>query len=224
MDGISLAANIIAVVDLTTKVIERLNDFRNSINGIPRMLQAISNELPALNLVLSKIQKAIDDGRIAEDSRDALNPLMLDFKEHIQAILDIIEKIRPKDNSRMARNLKAVGSFRYDGQIQYHESVIRKYAQTLSLERIVSGPEKDVAGMYIEANQHHRRQTLIFPSFTTPFSTNFCVSTQARSRLHRTAITCRPISPKTTSIETCTCWRSRHGVYASNIPTVLDTY
>jgi hypothetical protein len=147
MEGLSLAANIIAVVDLTAKVIERLNDFRNSINGIPRTLQTISNELPALNLVLGKIRRASDEGRIPEDSRDALKPLMTDFAEHIQAILDIIEKMRPKDNSRMARNLKAVGSFRYDGQIQYHESVIRKYAQTLSLERIVSGPEKDIAGM-----------------------------------------------------------------------------
>jgi hypothetical protein len=149
MEGLSLAANIIAVVDLTAKVIERLNDFRNSINGIPRTLQALSNELPALNLVLGKIRRASDEGRIPEDSRDALKPLMTDFAEHIQAILDIIEKMRPKDNSRMARNLKAVGSFRYDGQIQYHESVIRKYAQTLSLERIVSGPEKDIAGMLL---------------------------------------------------------------------------
>jgi hypothetical protein len=149
MEGLSLAANIIAVVDLTAKVIERLNDFRNSINGIPRTLQALSNELPALNLVLGKICRASDEGRIPEDSRDALKPLMTDFAEHIQAILDIIEKMRPKDNSRMARNLKAVGSFRYDGQIQYHESVIRKYAQTLSLERIVSGPEKDIAGMLL---------------------------------------------------------------------------
>lgn len=145
-EALSLAANIIAVVHITTEVIQRLNDFRSTINGIPRALQAIANELPALNLTLNKINEAIEDGRIPEDSQNALQPLITDFGKQIEAISDIIEKMRPKDTSRMTRNLKAVTSFRYDGQIKYHESVIRGYASTLQLERIVSGPTKDLDG------------------------------------------------------------------------------
>jgi hypothetical protein len=149
MEALSLAANIISVVHVTSEVIDRLNDFKNTIDGLPRALQAISNELPTLRLTLKKVSEAIEEGRVAEDSQDALQHLIADFEEHICAIADIVDKMRPKDPSRMARNLKAVTSFRYDSQIKYHESVIRGYASTLSLERIVSGSGKDLAGKYI---------------------------------------------------------------------------
>jgi hypothetical protein len=147
MEALSLAANIISVVHVTSEIIDRLNDFKNTVDGIPRTLQAISNELPTLKLTLKKVAEAIEDGRVTEDSEEALRPLLADFEEQIRAIGDIVEKMRPKDPSRIARNFKAVTSFRYDDQIKYHESVIRGYASTLSLERVVSGPGKDLAGM-----------------------------------------------------------------------------
>lgn len=145
-EAFALASNIISVIHITTEVINRLNDFKNTVDGVPRALRAISNELPTLRLALKKIQGALDDGRIPEDSREALEPLLTDFKKQIRAISGIIDKMRPEDLSRMARNLKAVKSFRYDDQIKYHESVIRGYSSTLSLERMLSGPGKDLAG------------------------------------------------------------------------------
>ncbi|KAH7401149.1 hypothetical protein DE146DRAFT_496044 [Phaeosphaeria sp. MPI-PUGE-AT-0046c] len=161
-EALSLAANIIAVIHVTTEVIQRLNDFRNTVNGIPRVLQAIANELPTLTLSLNKINEAIEDGRVPEDSQNALQPLITDFEKQIQAMLDIIKKMQPKDTTRMKRNLKAVASFRYDGQIKYHESVIRGYASTLQLERIVSGPAKDVDAL----------QCPLVPTFVCPFGPN----------------------------------------------------
>jgi hypothetical protein len=147
MEAFSLAVNIVTVIHITTEVINRLNEFRDSVEGIPRTLQAISNELPTLRLVLKRISEAIEDGRVAEDSQEALKPLIKDFEDQMNAIVEIIDKIRPKDSSRMTRNLKAVTSFRYDDQIKRHEKVIRGYSSTLSLERVVSGPAKDLAGM-----------------------------------------------------------------------------
>jgi hypothetical protein len=149
MEALSLAANIISVVHVTSEIIERLNDFRNTIDGLPRALQAISNELPTLKLTLKKVSEAIEDGRVTEDSQEALKPLIADFEFQIRSIAEIVEKMKPRDPSRMTRNLKAVTSFRYDGRIKYHEGVIRGYASTLSLERVVSGPGKDLAGMHL---------------------------------------------------------------------------
>jgi hypothetical protein len=148
MEVFSLAVNIITVIHITTEVVNRLNEFRASADGIPKTLRAISNELPTLRLALQKIAEGIEDGRIPEDSQEALQPLIKDFEEQIRAILDIIDKIRPKDSSRMARNFKAVTSFRYDDEIKYREKVIRGYSSTLSLERVVSGPTKDLSGMF----------------------------------------------------------------------------
>jgi hypothetical protein len=147
METLSLVANILAVLHITTEVIARINEFRDTVDGVPKALQALGNELPTLSLVLKKIHEATLDGRIPEDSAEALEPLIKNFEEQIQAVLEIVRKMRPKDNSRMARNIKAVTSFKYDSDIKYHESVIRGYASTLSLERVVSGPGKDLAGM-----------------------------------------------------------------------------
>jgi hypothetical protein len=141
MEALSLAANIISVVHVTSEVIDRLHDFKTTLDGLPRTLQAIST--------LKKVSEAIDDGRVTEDSQEALRPLIADFEEQIRSLAEIVEKMRPKEEGRMARNFKAVKSFKYDGQIKYHESVIRGYAATLSLERIVSGPGKDLAGTQI---------------------------------------------------------------------------
>jgi hypothetical protein len=186
MEALSLAANIIAVVHITTEVIDRLRDFKNTVDGVPRALQAISNELPTLKLALNKIHEAIEEGRVPEDSQEALKPLITDFQEQIRAIIDIIDKLRPKDPSRMTRNLKAVASFRYDGQIKYHESVIRGYASTLSLERVVTGPGKDLAGMEppFDALKLESARLLTFCSPATSSGTNVCVSVWSKSRLH----------------------------------------
>jgi hypothetical protein len=149
MEALSLAANILSIIHIATEVIARINEFKNTIDGVPKTLQALANELPTLSLVLKKIHAATLEGRIPEDSAEALEPLIKNFGEQIQAVLGIIEKMRPRDSSRMARNIKAMTSFKYDGEIKYHESVIRGYASTLSLERVVSGPGKDLAGMFL---------------------------------------------------------------------------
>jgi hypothetical protein len=146
MEAFALATNIASVAHITVEVLQRLNDFKNTVNGVPRALQALSNELPTLKHVLDKMRQAVEDGSVPEDSIEALNPLIADFEEQIRALLAIINKMQPKDPSRIARNLKAVTSFRYDADIKYRESVIRGYASTLSLERIISGPGKDLAG------------------------------------------------------------------------------
>jgi len=158
-EAFGLAANILSIVHITTELINRLNDFKKTVDGLPRALQAISNELPALKLALKRVNEAGEDGHIAEDSKVALEPLLKDMEAQISALLAIIEKVRPKDPSRLARNLKAVTSFQYDEKIKYHESVIRGYISTLSLERIVSGPGKDLTG---ESTLHMHTSVWLF--------------------------------------------------------------
>jgi hypothetical protein len=146
MEAFALATNIASVAHITVEVLQRLNDFKATVNGVPRALQALSNELPTLKHILDTLRQAVENGSVPEDSVEALDPLMKDFEEQIRAVLAIIDKMQPGNSTRMARNFKAVTSFRYDADIKYRETVIRGYASTLSLERIVSGPGKDLAG------------------------------------------------------------------------------
>ncbi|KAH7340049.1 hypothetical protein BKA66DRAFT_577234 [Pyrenochaeta sp. MPI-SDFR-AT-0127] len=142
-----LAANILSVVHITAEVIERLNDFRTQAGGLPKALQAFSNELPALRVCIKRIESAERDGLLPNDSREALKPLMQDCEKQIEALINIINKVQTKGTSDVIRNVKAVASFRYDSEIQYRRTVIREYISTLTSERVISGPSIPVAAL-----------------------------------------------------------------------------
>jgi hypothetical protein len=101
-----------------------------------------------LKLTLSKVRQADEAGCIPDDSKAALKPLLTGLEAEISAIAEIIENMRPRNSSTLARNFKAIKSLRYDDDIKHHEQVIRGYVSTLSLERIVSGPGKDLASRW----------------------------------------------------------------------------
>lgn len=84
MEAFSLAANILSVIHITTEVLERLNEFKDQAAGLPKALQAFSNELPALRVCLERIETAEKDGALPEDSRDALKPLIEDCQSRLQ--------------------------------------------------------------------------------------------------------------------------------------------
>jgi hypothetical protein len=134
MEAFGVAANIISIIHITTEVVKRLNDFRSTVEGLPRALKSLSVELPTLIHTLKRIRQAIDDGWVDEDSQEALEPLVRDLEQQIQALSDIILKMRPKVDSNAARNFKAVTSFRYDSEVKHIEGVIRGYVAILTLE------------------------------------------------------------------------------------------
>jgi hypothetical protein len=80
-------------------------------------------------------------------TRKRLSPLVRDFDQQIQALSDIILKMRPKVDSNAARNLKAVTSFRYDSEVKHIEAVMRGYVATLTLESAITSNSKGPVGM-----------------------------------------------------------------------------
>jgi hypothetical protein len=146
MEAFGVAANIISIIHITTEVVKRLNDFKATVAGLPKALSSLSVELPTLIYSLKRIRQAIEDGRVSEESQEALEPLIKDFEFQIQALSDIIVKMRPRVNSNTARNLKAVTSFRYDSEVKHIESVIRGYVSTLTLESTIAADSRGTAG------------------------------------------------------------------------------
>lgn len=180
MEAFGVAANIISIIHITTEVVKRLNDFRATTEGLPRALKSLSVELPTLINSLRRIRQAIDDGRVSEESQEALEPLIKDFELQIQALSDIILKMRPRVNSNASRNLKAVTSFRYDSEVKHIEGVIRGYVSTLTLESAIAADNRGGAGMFAspmtECGLHQSNnqqlavsQPLPTPRFICPF-------------------------------------------------------
>jgi predicted transcriptional regulator len=146
MEAFGVAANIISIIHITTEVVQRLNDFKATVEGLPRALKSLSVELPTLINSLRRIRQAIEDGRVSQESQEALEPLIKDFEFQIQSLSDIILKMRPTVNSNTARNLKAVTSFRYDSEVKQIESVIRNYVSTLTLESTIAADSRGTTG------------------------------------------------------------------------------
>ncbi|KAF2133627.1 TPR-like protein [Dothidotthia symphoricarpi CBS 119687] len=145
LTAFGLAANILAVVQITAELLTRINEFRSTAEGLPRGFQSLQKELPILTLSLKRIDLAIKDGLVPDDSTEALNPIIEDCKEQIKALKDIIDKVLPKKNATtVARVTKAVTSFRYDGEVKHREEVIRGYVAMLTLERVVSSSSRDL--------------------------------------------------------------------------------
>jgi hypothetical protein len=46
MEAFGIAANIISIVHITTEVVKRLNDFKSTVEGLPRALKSLGVELP----------------------------------------------------------------------------------------------------------------------------------------------------------------------------------
>jgi hypothetical protein len=147
MEAFAAAVNIITIIHITTDVIKRLNDFRETVEGLPKALQPLSLELPALNDCLKCINQAMDDGSISEDSQEILKPLIRDFQRQMRALMVIMDKMRPKDSSSTSRNWKALTSFQYDSEVEHIEGIIRRYASTLTLVSAARSSDKGVVGM-----------------------------------------------------------------------------
>lgn len=180
MEAFGVAANIISIIHITTEVVKRLNDFKATTEGLPRTLKSLSVELPTLINSLKRIRQAIDDGRVSEESQEALEPLIKDFELQIQALSDIILKMRPRVDSNAARSLKAVTSFRYDSEVKHIEGVIRGYVSTLTLESAIAADNRGSAGMLAfpmiecglgqsNSQQLAVSQPLPMPRFICPF-------------------------------------------------------
>ncbi|KFZ16434.1 hypothetical protein V501_02227 [Pseudogymnoascus sp. VKM F-4519 (FW-2642)] len=67
-----IVANIVQLVDFSTKVLGRLNDFQSSLGEIPKAFRYIKAELPVLQESLKTTKDKIDHGAI-EDSRASIN-------------------------------------------------------------------------------------------------------------------------------------------------------
>lgn len=65
MDGLSVCANIIAVIQITAETIALCYDFRAALNQSPWSLTIILDQLKGLRTVLERLERLADDKRTA---------------------------------------------------------------------------------------------------------------------------------------------------------------
>jgi hypothetical protein len=90
---ISVVANIIQLVDFSSKVLHRLDEFRSSLGEIPKSFRHFSAELPVLKVTLQQIREAIEAGLVRDETEKALILAIEGYKEQIQLLDTLLTKI-----------------------------------------------------------------------------------------------------------------------------------
>jgi N-terminal domain on NACHT_NTPase and P-loop NTPases len=154
---VAIVSSIVQLVDFSSKVIARLNEFQSSHKDTPKSFQQIKTELPLLLDTLDKTKEAIDEGLVKQETVRVLLPVIGGCREQVDSLDAILMKILPaKSDSRAKRSLKAVSSSLFqDDKVNRISSSLQKYVQVLTFYyAAASSTLKPMTGMlhYIKAD------------------------------------------------------------------------
>lgn len=137
--AVSIVASIVQLVDFSTRVLKRLEEYRSTSLEIPEAFRHIKAKLPVLLDALRQINVAIDAGSLSDESKKALCPAVKGCGLEIKALAEVIETLAPKTSDSWAtKSKKGLRSIRYDAKIQQRTAVIQEYIQMLTWHVIAS--------------------------------------------------------------------------------------
>jgi hypothetical protein len=99
---VGIVANIVQLVDFSSKVLSRLKEFQSSIDEVPNSFRNVKVELPLLLDTLTHINKDISAGLIADDIQKSLLPVIEACQTQIESLDVVLVKTLPTPgDSRM---------------------------------------------------------------------------------------------------------------------------
>jgi hypothetical protein len=73
---VGVVANIVQLIDFSTKVVHRLDEFTSHAGDVPKCFRHVKTELPLLNITLQQMQTAIDTYSVTDGTRKTLLPVI----------------------------------------------------------------------------------------------------------------------------------------------------
>ena len=130
---IGVVASIVQLVDFSSRVFHRLDEFQSSLGEIPKSFRYIKAELPLLQDTLQQIKEAIDTGSVRDETKRALIPVIEGCREQMESLDVILTKTIPIPNdSRLKRGSKAMSSLLRDAKVESITKILRAYIGTLT--------------------------------------------------------------------------------------------
>src|SRR5947207_3423164 len=130
--AIGVAASIVQLLDVGGRVLGRLVEYHSNFADMPKAFHNVKTELPLLLHTLEQTKKAISEGRIGEQTKAVLDPVVADCKEQVGQLDQILEQILPTRDSRRERTWKAFQSLARQSEIERVATNIRCHVQTLT--------------------------------------------------------------------------------------------
>ncbi|KAH7118875.1 hypothetical protein B0J11DRAFT_582674 [Dendryphion nanum] len=130
---VGVVASIVQLVDFSTRVARRIEEFHSHTGEIPKSFQSIKAELPLLSNTLQQLKDAIDAGMVADGTKQALLPVIEGCREQVTQLDAILAKTLPEVNdSWRERSKKAIKSLNKDAKVESIAKILRNYIGILT--------------------------------------------------------------------------------------------
>jgi hypothetical protein len=129
--ALQIAASILQVIDIGTRVVKRLHEYHQKSNGLPESFKHINKRLPLFLDALRQTSAAIE--YMSDATRKAFVPAVEECLAQIQKLEVRVNEVLPKPNdSGRTRSWKAIISVKNDNEIKQVDRVIRDYMELLA--------------------------------------------------------------------------------------------
>jgi hypothetical protein len=130
---VSVIASIVQLVDFSTRVVSRLDEFYSVAKEVPKSFRHIKTELPLLATTLAQLKDAIDTTSVTDGSKKALVSVIAGCNEQVAQLEVILEKTLPEANdSLLMKSKKAIVSLRDDSRVESITKTLRNYVGILT--------------------------------------------------------------------------------------------
>jgi hypothetical protein len=171
--AIGLAASIVQLVDYAQKLLARLNDFKSSVDDIPKSFRAVRTQLPVLIGALDKIRKQADHGLTIDDDLQALLEACLG---EVKALKNTFDDIMPAAKaSGWQRRFLALRSLGHDASVKKRLAILDSHIQKLILHQTTIGIEIShslLVDRVASTLEDESSRSTLPPIFHVPFARN----------------------------------------------------
>jgi hypothetical protein len=130
---VAVVASIVQLVDFTTRVVRRLDDFHSIAGEMPKSFRQVKTELPLLGTTLQQIKEAIDADLVADGSKSTLLPVVAGCQEQVAQLDAILARTLPEiTDSWRKRGKKALVSLHHDAKVESITKILRNYIGILT--------------------------------------------------------------------------------------------
>jgi hypothetical protein len=130
---VAVVASIVQLVDFSTRVVFRLDEFCSVAKEVPKSFRHVKTELPLLATTLAQLKEAINSTSVADGSTKALVPVIAGCNEQVAQLDAILKKTLPEANDSLRiKGKKTIVSLHYDPKVESITKTLRNYVRILT--------------------------------------------------------------------------------------------
>jgi hypothetical protein len=131
--AVAVVASIVQLVDFSTRVVSRLDEFYSVTKEVPKSFRHVKTELPLLAATLAQLKETIDTTSVAQGSTKALVPVIAGCNDQVAQLDAILKKILPEANESLRmKGKKVIVSLHYDSRMESITTTLRNYVGILT--------------------------------------------------------------------------------------------